>query len=186
MQLEVSKRNNLKKSEINNIRKEGNIPAVVYAKGSPNGNITINGSNFKNFLSKLNFGDLSTTIFTVKDEKETYKALIKDIQYRVTSYDVTHVDLLRVSEDVLINVKVPIRIIGEAESKGIKLGGTLKQVINAFEVRCLPKDLPKEFIVSIADLDFGQAIRLEDIKLPKNVTTRAMNLKEVAVTIGKR
>ncbi len=53
------------------------------------------------------------------------------------------------------------------------------------KVKCLPKDIPQEFIVDITNLDLGSSIRLKDINIPKEIRPLAQ-MEEVAIVVGKR
>jgi large subunit ribosomal protein L25 len=174
------------KKHTKKLRRLDNIPAVIYAKGKENENIYLKQDQLSKNLAFLKPGELSTCIFTLKGEKETFKALVKDIQYFVTSYKVAHIDFMRLDENIKITVNVPIRIIGVAECKGIKQGGNLHQIIRTIKIRSLPKNLPKEFVIDIADMDLGQTKRLSDIALPKGVESVSKRLNEVVVAITKR
>jgi large subunit ribosomal protein L25 len=186
MQLTVYKRKADTKKDINVLRHEGNIPAVLYSKGIKNENIYVKKSEFEKILRTLKSGDLSTTIFKVKSDKESYDAIVKDIQYFITTYDISHLDLYKLNEKEEIKVNVPIRFIGEQDCKGVKQGGTIRQVLRRVKVKCLAKNLPKEFVLDIADLDIGNVKRLSDIDFPKGVTPIVKSQKEVAIAITKR
>ncbi len=183
MELSIFKR---EKNQVKKLRHQGYIPAVVYGKGMQNENIYLNKQQLNKKFSKLNFGDLSTCIFTLKGEDQTFKAIIKDIQYFVINYEIMHLDFLKIDEKVKITTKVPIRCIGINECVGIKQGGNFRQMIRAMKVKCLPKDLPKEFIIDITNMEIGSVKRLNDITLPKGVISVSRRLKEVVVTITKR
>lgn len=183
MELQIFER---EKKQIKKLRHLGSVPAVVYAKGKKNINISLKKDELKKQLAKLQAGDLSTCIFTLKGEKETFQAIVKEIQYFVINYDIMHLDFLRIDEKSEITAKVPIRSIGINECVGIKQGGNFRQVIRAMKVKCLPKDLPKEFIIDIANMSIGDVRRLFDLTLPKGVISVSRKLNEVAVTITKR
>jgi large subunit ribosomal protein L25 len=183
MQLSIYKRD---KKETKKLRFLENVPAVIYAKGFQNENIYLKKDELKKSFSTIKQGDLPTTVFTLKGEKETFKAIVKDIQYFVTTYEVQHIDFLKIDENSKITANVPIKCIGHAECKGIKLGGNFRQIIRNLKVKCLPKDLPKEFLIDIADMEVFQVKRLSDIELPEGVVTTNKNLGEVIVSISKR
>lgn len=187
MKLTVSKRDLNKKSVTNQLRRKGNIPAVLYSKGNTGEAIFIEGHEFKNHLSQIEKGHLSTTVFDLTDnEGKVRKALIKDIQYHVTTYDVLHLDFEELHEDKTVNVKIPIEFTSVADCVGIKLGGVLRQVIRFLRVSCLPKNIPKSFQLDVKSLKMKETKRLRDIVLPENVRPLATNMDEVVVLIAKR
>lgn len=185
MKLTVQERKNLAKSETNKIRREGNIPAVLYGKGKENRNIVLNGEELRAVLRGLKSGLLSTTIFHIHDGKQNYRAIIKDIHYHVADYSILHVDLTLLEDQQPISVNVPIQVVGTADCVGVKLGGFMRQVIRSMKVSCLPKDIPQEFVLDVRELNIAQSKRLSDIVLPATVRPLA-KLNEIAVVIAKK
>lgn len=184
MKLTVAKRTSATKSAIKAIRREGNIPAVIYGLGHDVEKITINGSEFQAILRKLPQGQLATSVFEIHLDGKTRKAIVKDVQYNVATYFVEHIDFLLLSSDKPVTVNVPIQILGAADCPGIKLGGTFRQVIRSLKVTCLPKDIPSEFQIDIRELNIAQSKCLSDIAIPSNVRPLAA-LNQVAVVIAK-
>jgi large subunit ribosomal protein L25 len=186
MKLQTVSRKANSKSEVNKLRREGFIPAVMYVRGKEGETLAIKSAEFGAFLRQVKPGHLPTTIFTlVDDKKHQRKVLIKDIQYAITTYAVTHLDLEELVNDQKVNVKVPIECIGAAECPGVKLGGVLRQVIRHIRVRCLPKDIPAFLELDVSDLGLKQSKRLKDLKIPQTIRPLA-DLNEVAAVIVKR
>jgi large subunit ribosomal protein L25 len=185
MKLHVSKRTQDKKSEINALRREGKIPAVLYSSSHENQSVIVDGTEFAAHLRQIPQGRLSTTIFTLVSGKEEVKALVKDIQYHPTTYQVLHMDFVALHDNAAVRVKVPVECTGAAECQGIKLGGFLRQVIRYVKVECLPKNIPAKFEVDVRELSMKQSKRVEDIKLPAGIKP-LVSLKEVVVVIAKR
>ncbi len=186
MNLKCFKRTAAKKSEATSIRRDGNIPAVIYSKGQAGDTVYVDGSQFKSALRSIKQGCLPTTVFSLETEDgKVRRAIVKDIQYNVTNYDIIHLDLEELHDDCKINVKVPIECVGTVDCVGVKLGGVLRQVIRHVRVRCLPKDIPVQFQLDVRDLGLRQSKRLADIAMPATVRP-LMDLKEVAVVIVKR
>jgi large subunit ribosomal protein L25 len=186
MKLDWIKRNADKKSEVKRLRREGYIPAAVYAKGQETETVAVKSTDFNTLVRQLTPGRLPTTIFTLVDGNgKERRAIIKDIQYNVVTYDVIHLDFDELVPGQKINVKVPIECTGVVDCVGIKLGGVLRQVIRGIRVRCLPQDIPAFFEMNVKDLALFQSKRLADLEIP-NTIRPLDNLKEVAVAIVKR
>ncbi|HAB98681.1 MAG TPA: 50S ribosomal protein L25 [Parachlamydiales bacterium] len=186
MKLSLFARASGKKSEIKKIRREGNVPGVLYGVKQEAKNIYIQGAELDAVFRTLKAGLLSTTVFTLQEGDKTLKALVKDIHYHPTTYAVQHIDFLMLEDNTPVSVNVPIVVLGASECPGIKLGGFSRQVIRHLEVRCLPKHIPQQFSLSIHDLQLSQAKRLSDIEVPASVRPLAKNMKEVAIVIAKR
>lgn len=187
MKLQMAERKTDRKSDAKKLRRAGEIPAIIYAHDHTNGvPIAVKSSEYTSLVRQVQPGRLSTTVFTLTDSKgKERKALIKDIQYKVTNYDVIHLDFEELQKDVPVIVKVPIEFTGVVDCIGIKLGGNLRQVIRYLRVRCLPKDIPASFEVDIKNMNLGESRRLADLDIPKNVRPIA-DLNEIAVTIARR
>ncbi len=185
MKLTVKSREGDKKGDIKQIRREGNIPAIIYSSSSKPEKLIVEGVGFAAILRGVLPGQLPTTIFTLNNGKKERRAIIKDIQYHLTTYKVSHIDFEELSEDIPVSVKVPVNCTSIADCVGIKLGGFLRQVTRHVKVECLPKHIPAEFIVDIRDLGIRQSKRLRDITMPQGVRPLA-GTDEVIVVIAKR
>ncbi len=184
MKLTVTPRGNKTKGETKVIRREGNIPAILYSTERPCEPIIVNGVEFSTHLRALKPGHLSTTIFTLSDGKKERRVIIKDIQHNITNYRVAHIDFEELLDGVLVNLNIPITLASVAECVGVKLGGFLRQVIRAVKVQCLPKDIPSEFFLDVKDLGIKQVRRLSEIVMPQGVKPLA-KLEEVVVVVAK-
>jgi large subunit ribosomal protein L25 len=186
MKLKVFPRKGKSKSEGNQIRREGNIPAVIYNRSKDSELISVHGIDFTGLLRKVQSGRLSTTVFELVDEHgKARRALVKEIQYEPTSYRVMHLDFEELLDKVKINVNIPIECTGIVDCMGIKLGGVLRQVIRSLRVRCLPEDLPECFNLDVKSLALFEVKRLSDLEIPPSIRPIA-DLNEVAVVIAKR
>jgi large subunit ribosomal protein L25 len=186
MKLQMFARSTDKKSESKRIRREGNVPAVIYRGNKLSEAIAVNGTELSTIMRQVQPGRLPTTVFTLvdKDGKE-HKAILKDIQYEITTYKVSHLDFEELKNDTKVNVKVPIECTGVVDCVGIKLGGVLRQVIRHLRVRCLPKDIPATFELDVRELEEWGSKRLSALKIPASVRP-LVDLNEVAVVIVKR
>ncbi len=184
MELTINKREILKKSETKKLRNSGYIPANLYSSEGENKNVFVSKAEMEKILRNHPKGRLSSLVFNLKIDGKKQKAILKDIQYHSTSYDIIHMDFLLVSEKGKVTVNVPIECIGINECQGIKLGGTLRQVFRSLKVRCLIKDLPEVFEVNVKDLGVMDSKKLKDLSIPAGVTP-LQKMEQVAVIIAK-
>lgn len=186
MKLQVLKRDDLKKSQTKRIRREGDIPAVLYVGNKLTDTMIVKGFEFSAMMRGLQPGRLSTTIFTLVDQKgKERRAILKEIQYEPTTYSIQHLDFEELFDNETVNVKVPIECIGVVDCVGIKLGGFLRQVIRHLRVSCLPKDIPSAFSLDVRNLALFESKRLSALDIPQTVRPLG-DLNEVAVVIAKR
>ena len=185
MNLTANKRVGETKGANKQARRAGKIPAVFYSPGSQAESIEINEAEFDAVLRNLKSGRLATTVFTLEVDGKKIKTIVKGVQYDLTNYKVIHLDFEELKDDVPVKVKVPIECVGQDDCEGIKLGGFLRQVIRNVNVKCLPKDIPSEFMLDIRDLKMRQSKRLSDIGMPEGVKPLTTS-DEVVAVIAKR
>lgn len=181
MKLTVSKRLKEKKSELTEIRARGDIPAVLYGAGAEHENVVVSGADFEKAMRSIVKGHLPTTVFDLG----SCKAIVKEIQYHPTTYQVLHVDLQKIQSGVSFEVNIPIVCVGEADCAGVKLGGFLRKVKRTIKVACTPETMPACFYLDVTQLSMGQSKRAKDIQMGQGVKT-LFPLEEVIVVIAKR
>ena len=159
--LDATKRSESGKSAARQIRREGNIPAVLYGHGRDPELLTISGMQFEKAVASVS----SMRIIKVKVGSKTSRALIQEVQRHPTRAQVLHVDFLEVHKGERITVKPPIRLVGSPE--GVRnQGGVLDQILRELEIRVLPKDLPDRIEVDVTDLMVGHSIHVRDVEVP--------------------
>lgn len=145
------------------LRRQGDIPAIVYGGGRDAVSIVLNHNEvLKNFTNE----DIYSSILaiTVGDKKQ--QVILRDVQRHPFKPIITHLDFMRVRDDVAIRVEIPIEILNAETAKGIMVdGGQLIHDLVSVEVSCLPKDLPSVIELDIAELELGHSLHISD--LPK-------------------
>ena len=186
MKLVVKPRFSQKKSEVKQIRSVGDIPAVIYSLKKEPVSLTVNGQEFDAILRQMQPGHLPVTVFTLNDGTKECQAIIKEIQYHVITYKVSHIDFEELIDGVNVNVKVPVNCIGTMECVGVKLGGVVRQVMRHVRVKCQPKHSPSQFNVDVKNANIGNSLRISDLQgITSDVTVLAKDHDVVAV-IAKR
>lgn len=177
LQLQANSRTTQKK-EREQLRANGQIPAVLYGHGITNLTLALPKVVFEKTYQQA--GE-STLIDIVVDGKAPVKALIQDVDRHPTSGEILHVDLYQVRMDEKISNDVPVVYVGE--SAAVKaLGGILVKNIASLPIRCLPADLPSEIQVDIAPLEnFESRITVADLTIPAGVEVLAKPEDVVAV-----
>ena len=186
VEIEISSRAAVNRGEAKRLRAEGKIPCLMYHRGSTGEIFWVQKAQIEAVLRELEFGFLPTTIFQLKDASgKKRRAIVKDIQYQVTSYDVLHIDFLELQNDQAVDVKVPVEFLNVAECVGIKAGGFLRPIRRHIPVRCLPKAIPTHFRIDVKNLDIRDVCRVSDlIALPAGVTL-LVKPQDVVATVVK-
>lgn len=157
--IKAEKRDAGGKNVARRIRREGNVPAILYGPDVENVPLALSKRDIFDIL-KTETG--ANTIFQVAFEKDKLEVMIKDYQQDVTTDELLHVDLFRISMEQEIRVSVPIVLTGDAV--GVKAeGGFVESAIREVEVECLPKDIPENIAVDISALHLNQSLKIEDL-----------------------
>ncbi len=162
--------------KLNQLRKSGWIPAVVYGAGVDNVNIQVNEREFAKMLANV-----STEHFLVdlQIDGNSNLALLQDVQHNSLTGCNEHIDFLLVNDESEIHSIVPIVVVGEAI--GATQGGIFDQTLHELHITCKVKDLPESIEVDVTNLQIGSSIRLADITLPTGVTTSIHGDTPIAV-----
>jgi large subunit ribosomal protein L25 len=148
-------------------RRNGRTPAVIYGGGMPPKAIALDYNETKRLIYA---GHFLTTIFEISVDGEVIRAIPRDYQLDPVRDFPVHVDFLRLAEGQTIKVEVPVHLVGQESSPGVKLGGTLQIVEHSLELMAPADSIPEAIEVSVATLEIGETIHLADIQLPAGVT----------------
>ena len=161
----------------NSIRKEGNVPAVLYG-GKENLHFTVNEIQFNKIINtpEVYFVDLDI-------EGTKVKTIVKDVQFHPVTDKTIHIDFLEVADDKSLTVNIPVRLVGA--SKGVLNGGKLRMVTRKLKVNGLPSALPEFIELDITPLRIGQSIKVGDINIDGLSFLDASNAVVVAVKMSR-
>ena len=174
-------RNTNTKGEINSLRINGNVPAIIYGGVEKNEKISLSKKNLKNLIEKENF--LSNIISLSLDGK-TQNVLPKEIVWDPITDEPIHIDFLRIVKGAKIILEIPVKFINIEKSPGLKRGGVLNIVRRKVELKCPTENIPTELIVDLDNLDIGSSIKISSIKLPENVTPTIRGRDFVVATVA--
>lgn len=165
-------------------RRAGNVPAVIYGGGKDSLAIEM---PFNQVTKAINSGNFIASMVTLDNGGKKQKAITKDIQFHPVKDMPMHVDFFRVTESTIIEVEVPINIINEEESPGMKMGGTLNVVRYAIEVKCPAGSIPDNLDVDLTGLEIDDSIHTSDITWPEGVSS-AITDRDVTIlsVVGTR
>lgn len=167
--LNVSKRVRMGKSGARAIRKEGNVPAILYGKGEEPLALVINPGELKEALS-TEAGENTLLEIVVKNDSAEIKklSLLREIQYDYITSKPIHFDFQTLDVSKKITVDVPVVITGRA--KGVKEGGILEEILREISVECLPSDIPNSFEVDVSELEIGDSIHVNTLETTEGVS----------------
>lgn len=179
--LEVKIRKRMGKSGAREIRKEGNIPGILYGKSTDPIPVVVNPSALKEALS-TEAGENTLLEMSIKDGSEETKrlSLLREVQYDFITSKPIHFDFQALDMTKTITVDVPVHITGRA--KGVKEGGILEEVMRDIPVECLPKNIPNSFEIDVTELDIGDSIHVSTLKVSDDINILSED-EETIVTV---
>jgi len=179
--IEANIRNTKTKGEVNSLRINGNVPAVVYGGSEKNQKIYLSKKNIKNLIEKENF---LSNIISINLDGKSENVLPKEIVWDPITDEPIHIDFLRIVKGAKVILEIPVKFINIEKSPGIKRGGVLNIVRRKVELKCATENIPTELVVDLDNLDIGSSIKISSIKLPENVTPTIQGRDFVVATVA--
>jgi len=159
--LKAENREHTGSKAVKKVRLQGRIPAVVYGHKQEPEAISLDAHNF---VEGLHHGH---RLIDVQIGKKKEKVIVKDLQYDYLGKNIIHVDLMRVSMTETVKVTVPIELKGTAQ--GTHEGGIVEGHVDHLEIECKVTDIPEMIVVSVKDMNVGDALHAGEIELPDGV-----------------
>jgi large subunit ribosomal protein L25 len=166
-ELKATVRKTTGNSPARQLRRGGQIPAVLYGPQTESVLLSVNVKALEKILKKGNIGSLILSLVIQNGKKLTKPAMIKELQSHPVSGNFIHIDFYEIDLQRKINVMIPVVTTGN--SKGVELGGLLQIVRREIEVLCMPGDIPEAIEIDITDLDIGDSLHVAEIPLGENV-----------------
>jgi len=138
------------------LRSQEMVPGVIYG-GAQEINFYAPARAFKPLVYTGQF-----QLAEVKVDGESYRCILKDLQFDKVSDSLDHVDLLELVEDKKVVADLPLKFNGIPT--GVKDGGKLITKMKSLKVKTLPKYLKENIEVDISRLELNGNIRVEDVK----------------------
>jgi large subunit ribosomal protein L25 len=148
------------------LRATGRIPAIVYGRGKPTRQVTLDPTPLAKMLKSADSG-INTLIDLRIGSQETV-VLVREIQRDPVSGRWIHADLFELDLQKTIEVRVPLHIVGKP--MGVENGGILDHPLREVEIECLPRAIPDSVEVDVSNLDVGDSIHVRDLVLPEGAT----------------
>ena len=178
--LKATKRTTTSTGQINKLRSDGFIPAILY--GGKKNNISIS-------LKKLHLRDIIKTetfmskVVDLDIDGNLEKVLPKDITYDPVSDEPSHIDFMRIVKGSRLVLEVPVKFINYDKSPGLKKGGVLNTVRRKVELKCPAENIPNEIVVDLDNTEINSSLKISSVKLPEDVTPTITDRDFVIATV---
>jgi len=181
MELTSTKREKTGK-KVKEIRRNSEVPAVVFGNEIESTSISINLLDFQKLFKKAG----ETALIDLGVDKKSYKVLVNDVQYDPITSKVIHVSFYKPNLKEKTEVEVPVEVIGETENGLLKSGAAILLLLHQeVRVSALPTDLPEKFVVDVSKLEnVGDTVTIGQLEFDKEkVEIADLEEDEVVVRI---
>ena len=179
--LDASIRDNKTKGQLNSIRGNGAVPAIIYGGKDENQKITISKKLLKTLIEKENF---LSNIISLNIDGKSQNVLPREVEYHILTDEPTHVDFLRVLPGVKITIEVPVNFINHDKSPGLKRGGVLNIVRRKVELKCPSEKIPASLTLDLDGIDIGESFKISSVQLDPDVTPTIQGRDFVIATLA--
>lgn len=156
LEIKCSKREKVGKKESKKLRKQGDVPCVLYG-GGENIHFLAPENDFRHLVYSPNVYLLKLDI-----GGKVYNAVLQDIQFHPVTDKILHMDFFQVFEDRPVSINIPVQLNGVPE--GVKQGGKLALETRRLRARGLPGELPDILEVDVTGIGMGKSIKVEELE----------------------
>ena len=162
------------------LRAQGQVPAVVYGRGSDPQKIAVNA---RELWHVLHTDAGMNVLIDLHVDGDQHLAMPKEVQRDIVRGEFLHADFIKISRTEKIQVNVPIEITGTEDAPGVKEGGVVEHHLWELLVECLPGNVPQSIGADISALDINDALHVSDLTAPDDVTVLTPEEETVVAVI---
>jgi large subunit ribosomal protein L25 len=149
-----------KKSAVKAMRRNQQVPCVLYGNHTENIHFSVNERDLKHLVYTPN-----TYLVNIDIDGQVKETVMREIQFHPVTEQVLHIDFYAIDPSKPLTVDVPITITGNSE--GVRAGGKLQVITRKLKISALPKDLPDTLTVDISGLALGKTILAGELSFDK-------------------
>jgi large subunit ribosomal protein L25 len=178
--IKAKKRTTISGGQINKLRQEGFIPAILYGGKKNNISLSLNKLHIKDIIKTETF---MSKVVDMDIEGNTEKVIPREIAYDPLSDEPIHIDFMRIVKGSRLILEIPVKFTNIDKSPGLKMGGVLNTVRRKVELKCPAENIPNEIIIDLSNAEIGRSIKISSIQLPQNVVPTITDRDFVIATV---
>ena len=148
------------------LRREGQVPAVIYGDSKNPEGIAVPR---KELTRLFNTGRLMNTLLDIELDGKKSRVIARDVQLHPVRDDILHADFLRLGKGSKIAVEVAVTFLNEETCPGLKKGGVLNVVRYTVELNCPADNIPEAIELDLAEADMNDSLHISQVVLPDGV-----------------
>ncbi|PZD71519.1 50S ribosomal protein L25 [Acaryochloris thomasi RCC1774] len=165
------------------LRRMGKLPAVLYGhEGTESVSLSLPLAIAERMLTAV---EVNNTLITVKVPELSLdcQSLLRDVQTHPWKSSLYHLSFFAIAGQDSVTVTVPLNFVGEPI--GVKQdNGSLDLVLTSLELQCEPQSIPESIDIDISGFNIGDAIHVNELSLPKGVTSAGEGNRVVASVLA--
>lgn len=114
------------------------------------------------------------------------RAIMRQVIFHSVKNHVLNVTLQHCPRDAQINVRLPLKIVGQDVCPGQKRGGVLYRILDYLECVCDTNNIPHHVELDISKLNVGQSVRVRHVALPEGILKVKPGPEEVIAKVVKK
>lgn len=146
------------------IRRNGNVPGILYGKSMRNCMFEISEME----LNREIYQNGQHGIIKVEIDGEIHEALIKEVQREPVSHKLIHIDLEELKGNKIITANIPINYTGESHLN--ERGAVVQKEKSSVKVSCTPEKLPKYITLDLSKAKIGNIYKLADMEVANEIS----------------
>jgi len=162
--LSISSREVSNSRSTRRLRREGQVPGVLYGGGDDAVPFAVDERELRHALAARG------AVIELQLGGEATPAVLKDAQRHPVRGHTMHVDFLRVNLNVAIHAVVNLELVGGEGAPGVIEGGVLEHVTREINIEALPTDIPERLQVDVSSMQVNDTLTLAAVEAPQGVT----------------
>ncbi|WP_376095141.1 50S ribosomal protein L25/general stress protein Ctc [Roseomonas sp. CCTCC AB2023176] len=162
IRIEAASRERAGKGAARATRRGGMVPAVIYGGKQE---ATLLALDPRDVMKEMHKGGWQSHLYEVAVANgPTERCLMREVQFHPVTDQPQHVDFQRLAAGQQIRVRVPVALVGEATSPGLKVGGVANLVRRDLEVLADPDNVPERFELDVSGANIGDTLRWSNLR----------------------
>ena len=166
-------------------RREGQVPAVIYGDKKDPESIQI---PLNEIVRLINRGGFLSQTYQIEVKGQKNHVVPRDLQVHPVSDIPMHIDFLRLAKGGTVVMEIPVHVVGEEDSAGLKRGGVINYTRHEIELEVPNDAIPEQIEINVSGLDIGEAIKISNVELPEGckptITDRDFTILAVVAPSG--
>ena len=178
--LKATKRTSSSAGQINKLRSDGFVPAILYGGKKNNLNISLKKLHLENIIKTETF---MSKVFDLDIDGNSEKVLPRDVAYDPISDEPIHIDFMRIVKGSKLILEIPVKFINSEKSPGLKKGGVLNIVRRKVELKCPAENIPNEIVLDLDNTEINTSLKISSAKLPEGIVPTITDRDFVIATV---